>query len=260
MKLAIQHETIYRYDARVHHSIQYLRLTPQSALGQRIVSWQLDTPAALTASRDAYGNVLHVLALDTPHDEIRICARGVIETGVEEAAPREALNPLLFLRSTPLTECSDAMQQYADGFRALPAAEQLPALMRDLLAHMPYTPGETDSQTPANLAFERGLGVCQDHTHVFVALARYLGWPARYVSGYLLSEGRADVASHAWAEVYVAGQWQGFDVSNQCAPGACHLKLAVGLDYLEACPIRGMRRGGGDEAMSAQACVSPADQ
>lgn len=264
MKLAIHHETIYRYDERVARTIQYLRLTPQNSAHQRVLSWDLDTPAKTSKSFDAYGNVLHVMALDQPHDEIRITASGIVETdGDSNVLPEEHLNPLLFTRSTPLTECSDAMMAFADKYRktiqSAPYETQI-SLIGDLIKHIQYEKGETDSRTPASVAFERGRGVCQDHTQVFLALARYLGVPARYVSGYVLDSQPEHVASHAWAETLIDGVWHGFDVTNQCEPGPNHLKLAIGLDYLDACPVRGMRRGGGLEAMHAIARVSPVDQ
>lgn len=264
MKLAIHHETIYRYDERVARTIQYLRLTPQSTTRQRVISWELETPAKTSKSFDAYGNVLHVMTLDQPHDEIRITAKGIVETQGDAAVlPEEHLNPLLFTRTTPLTECSEAMMAFADKYRkAIHAAprETHMAIIADLLKHIPYEKGETDSRTPASIAFERGRGVCQDHTQVFVAIARYLGVPARYVSGYVLNDQSDHVASHAWAETFIEGMWQGFDVTNSCEPGPNHLKLAIGLDYLDACPVRGMRRGGGVEVMQAIARVSPVDQ
>ena len=103
-----------------------------------------------------------------------------------------------------------------------------------------------------------GAGVCQDHTHAFLACARSLGIPARYVSGYLCTEDASHLASHAWAEAWLDDGWYSFDVTNRLARPERHLKLAVGLDYLDACPVRGMRRGGGGEQMHAKVRVAPA--
>jgi transglutaminase-like putative cysteine protease len=97
--------------------------------------------------------------------------------------------------------------------------------------------------------------VCQDHTHVFLACCRALGLPARYVSGYLYSQDSEHVASHAWAEVWQDGSWHTFDVTNQTRLPRHHLKLAVGLDYMDACPVRGVRFGGGIESLKAVAEV-----
>ncbi|MNT68827.1 Transglutaminase-like superfamily protein [compost metagenome] len=125
---------------------------------------------------------------------------------------------------------------------------------------MPYTSGATQAETSAAQALALGAGVCQDHSHVFIAACRSLGLPARYVSGYLLTDRDAHVASHAWAEVYAAGRWLGFDISNRQQPDRHHLKLAVGLDYTDASPVRGVRRGGGSEALQAHARVTEAAQ
>ncbi|MBU1859106.1 MAG: transglutaminase family protein, partial [Gammaproteobacteria bacterium] len=130
-------------------------------------------------------------------------------------------------------------------------------LMYALNAHISYQPGTTAVETSASEAFAGGRGVCQDHAHAFLACARSLGVPARYVSGYLFTDSEDHLASHAWAEAWLDGAWYSFDVTNCLAKPERHLKLAVGLDYLDACPVRGMRRGGGIEQMHAQVDVAP---
>jgi transglutaminase-like putative cysteine protease len=126
-----------------------------------------------------------------------------------------------------------------------------------LNAHISYQPGSTAVETSAVEAFAGGKGVCQDHAHAFLACARSLGIPARYVSGYLFTDSEDHLASHAWAEAWLDDAWYSFDVTNCLAKPERHLKLAVGLDYLDACPVRGMRRGGGAEQMHAQVDVAP---
>lgn len=128
-------------------------------------------------------------------------------------------------------------------------------LMGDLLLRMPYTPGSTLVTDSAAEAFAAGSGVCQDHTHVFLSCCRSLNIPARYVSGYLHSKDSAHVATHAWAEVWVEDRWHCFDITNNTRIPDQHLKLAVGIDYLDACPVRGLRIGGGYEDMCAIAAV-----
>jgi transglutaminase-like putative cysteine protease len=130
-------------------------------------------------------------------------------------------------------------------------------MMHALNEHIAYTPGVTAVDTSAAQAFASRAGVCQDHTHAFLACARSLGVPARYVSGYLYSDSSEHLSSHAWAEAWIDDAWYSFDVTNQLAIPQRHLKLAVGLDYLDACPVRGMRRGGGCEQMHAKVVVSP---
>mgnify|MGYP002757365718 FL=1 len=128
--------------------------------------------------------------------------------------------------------------------------------MGALHEHIAYRPGTTAVDTSAAQAFAGAAGVCQDHAHAFIACARSLQVPARYVSGYLFDNDNQHMASHAWAEAWLDDAWYSFDVTNQLAVPERHLKLAVGLDYLDACPVRGMRRGGGYEQMHANVLVT----
>ena len=166
------------------------------------------------------------------------------------------LSPLVFLRHSPLTQPDAAIQAFALRYhqpQAMLAA--LENLMADLLLRMPYTPGSTLVTDSAAEAFAARTGVCQDHTHVFLSCCRSLNIPARYVSGYLHSKDSTHVATHAWAEVWVEDRWHCFDITNNTRIPDQHLKLAVGIDYLDACPVRGLRIGGGYEDMCAIAAV-----
>jgi hypothetical protein len=130
--------------------------------------------------------------------------------------------------------------------------------MLSIAARIRYDIGLTDAATPAASALARGHGVCQDHAHVFVSAARGLGFPARYVSGHLFREdGRTlQEAGHAWAEAHVPGLgWVGFDPSNGVSPTDAYVRIAVGLDYLEAAPVRGTRYGGGEESLEVRITV-----
>ena len=261
MRLSISHETSYCYEAQVRASIQYLRLTPHDSERQTILSWQLSLPRAVRAQIDPYGNILHVLTLDEPHEAIKISARGQVEIDPGRECEHESQSPLPFLRTTHLTEADAALREFAaNQSRQRADRAGLIDLMHALNQHMLYTPGVTEVDTTAAKAFAGGSGVCQDHTHAFLACARSLGVPARYVSGYLCSEDSEHLSSHAWAEAWIDDAWYSFDVTNQLAMPERHLKVAVGLDYLDACPVRGMRRGGGFEQMHARVVVEPAEQ
>ena len=258
MRLSIRHNTSYHYDDQVRASIQYLRLTPHDSPRQQVLSWQLDLPRPVRAQRDAFGNILHVLTLDEPHESIVIGARGQVEIDEHSETEHDGQSALPFLRFTRLTEADRALRDFA----SLQCARRrdrnaLTELMFGLNAHISYQPGSTEVETSAAEAFAGGQGVCQDHAHAFIACARSLGIPARYVSGYLFTEGHEHLASHAWAEAWLDGAWYSFDVTNCLTRPERHLKLAVGLDYLDACPVRGMRRGGGGERMMARVDVEP---
>ena len=258
MRLSISHETAYHYDDEVRASIQYLRLTPHDSERQQVLSWHLDLPRPVRAQLDPFGNILHVLTLDDPHDAIIIGARGQVEIDETREAEHEPQSPLPFLRFTRLTEADDALRAFASRqCKKRKDRTGLIDLMAALSQHITYTPGVTAVDTSAAQAFASGAGVCQDHTHAFLACARSLGVPARYVSGYLFTENSEHLASHAWAEAWIDDAWYSFDVTNQLAKPERHLKLAIGLDYLDACPVRGMRRGGGFEQMHAKVLVTP---
>ena len=124
-------------------------------------------------------------------------------------------------------------------------------LMGTVHTSVAYRPGETGTETTAEQALEAGHGVCQDHAHIFIAAARLLDIPARYVSGYLLIDGVTDQsASHAWVEAHVEGLgWVGFDVSNGISPDNRYIRVATGFDYQDAAPITGLSYGARDESM-----------
>ncbi|HBT3189655.1 TPA: transglutaminase family protein [Klebsiella pneumoniae] len=261
MKLVIDHLTRYGYDEEVKFSTQYLRLKPRSTARQTITAWTLTLPdGAAVTTTDGWGNVLHVLTLDNPHKEITIRASGIVDIADEGEETRdeeaELLSPLVFLRCTPLTRADTAIREFAQRlYRPDAAEESLNQLMADLLLRMPYSPGATQVQDSAADAFARAKGVCQDHTHVFLACCRALEIPARYVSGYVYSDNAQHVAMHAWAEVWLDGRWLSFDITNNTRRLNQHLRLATGLDYLDACPVRGTRLGGGGEIMLTNAEV-----
>jgi transglutaminase-like putative cysteine protease len=262
MRLDVVHTTRYAYDSPVRASTQYLRLTPRDSARQSVVAWQIETPGTPVRTTDGYGNVLHVLTLDKPVSEIQIRVRGTVETRIayDEGADAAPLSPLVFTRPTALTRADPALGAFADRFRRRAGSPSgLGELAAAILKKMPFTPGDTHAGNSAAEAFALGSGVCQDHTHVFLACCRHLGVPARYVSGYLYSQG-AQVASHAWAEAWTVDRWRSFDVANSRSAGEDHIKLAVGADYLDACPIRGTRVGGGGEKMEAVASVAQSQQ
>ncbi len=126
--------------------------------------------------------------------------------------------------------------------------------MADLLLRMPYSPARPRCRTPPPTPSPARRGV-PDHTHVFLACCRALEIPARYVSGYVYSDNAQHVAMHAWAEVWLDGRWLSFDITNNTRRLNQHLRLATGLDYLDACPVRGTRLGGGGEIMLTNAEV-----
>lgn len=269
MRLEIRHETVYRYSSPASYSIQYVRQTPRSEAGQRILSWYIDSPGRRWRQTDAYGNSVLVLSLTEPHSEIRVVAQGQVETADERGLtlPHDsAVPPLAFALPTPLTQSDAAIRELAAGAmpqEGLRSAERGPleALMDAVSKRMAYVLGTTDVHATAAEALAQGSGVCQDLAHVFLAACRARGVPARYISGYLLDDASHIASSHAWAEAWIAeanrgaGAWLGFDVTHNRLAGPELCRLAIGRDYLDASPIRGMRLGGSEEDMQVNVTV-----
>lgn len=259
MRLHIRHETTYTYESPVRNSIQYIRLTPRNTPQQRIHEWHLDTPGETSEMIDGYGNPVTVMTLKKAFPSITLVAEGIVDlTGKPLTKDDSPFPPEVFLCDTPLTEVDDDLKAFAEQYS--PNKRSLLRLMKHLREHIAFTPGATSVTHTAAEAFKLGAGVCQDHTHIFIACCRYIGVPARYVSGYIHSVSDDHVATHAWAEVWLGSNWQTFDVVNTLNVAESHLKLAVGLDYLDVAPVRGMRNGGGTEHMQTRAWVTEAAQ
>jgi transglutaminase-like putative cysteine protease len=264
MRISIQHATAYSYDTPATRAIEVLRLSPRGHDGQFIVDWRIevDRDCRLEASRDAFGNVLHTFTVEGGIDRLTITASGLVET--EDRAgivsgQTERFPPSLFLRETALTRCDDAIRGLAEDARGAGAGiPLLHALMTGLNDAMTFDVGATEVSTTAAEALRLGHGVCQDFSHIFIAAARHLGVPARYVSGYLYREDSLDgqAAGHGWAEVFVAELgWVGFDAANGICPTDAYVRMAIGLDYLGAAPIRGTRYGGAGEQLDVRILV-----
>jgi transglutaminase-like putative cysteine protease len=268
MRLRIQHTTNYRYEPPATGVIQILRLTPGSHDGQYVAEWQIDvsTDSRLDMHEDAFGNVTHVMTHGAIED-LTITVGGLIEThdtggvlrGTDERFP-----PSLFLRSTALTAVNPAMENFARELRAESEGDALGflhALMTQVSEHMTFDEDPTNTGTSAIEAFGLKRGVCQDYAHIFIACARSGGVPARFVSGHFLrSDGMVNQqAGHAWAEAHVPGLgWVGFDPANCVCATEAHARVAIGLDYLGAAPVRGTRYGGGSETLTVKVKVEQA--
>lgn len=260
MRLTIVHETHYQFTEPANHSIQYLRLTPRQDSCQRMLSWSVTTPGSLTPWIDGFGNSAHVSTIDEPHDEIKVVVEGVVETidtvGVLPA--RDGLPPMLFLRQTALTDPGEGVEDIAATVKTAVEDDTvtgLHTLMNEIADRVTYQQGTTTSETEAEEAIKHGVGVCQDHAHIFIAAARHLCIPTRYVSGYILAGqgNNSHVASHAWAESFVDGLgWVSFDPSNRQSATEEYVRLAIGFDYPSSAPVRGSRIGGGVEELSVR--------
>jgi transglutaminase-like putative cysteine protease len=264
MQMHIRHETRYRYERPVKYSVQSLHLTPRRDLSQRALAWNIVAPGRRLEQIDAYGNISHLLTIEEPHREIRIVVHGVVETADADARLDDGpLSPLAYLAPTQLTLPNEDLKAFAQN--AVSQVEprlRAQALAEAVYGAVRYRSGTSDVQDSAAVAFKSGEGVCQDQAHVFIASARAVGMPARYVSGYLYTGDAQDAASHAWADVWLGAEigWQSMDVTHQRPAVRTYCRLAVGRDYLDAAPVRGMRQGGGGEKMEANVLVAESAQ
>lgn len=267
MRLTLSHRTVYRYQQAVKYTAQTLRLTPRRDGGQRVLAWSIQAPGRRAEQVDAHGNIMHLLTLEEPHREIAILVAGAVEIADVEDIMRheETLSPLAYLAPTALTapdhEIAALARKHLEGRG--PLRRRVYDLATGVYDRVRYRPGTTSVEDPAGAALARGEGVCQDQAHVLIACCRTAGIPARYVSGYLCS-GAADgggTASHAWVEVWLSDEqgWHGIDVTHKEPAGRRHCRLAIGRDYLDAAPVRGVRRGGGREVMDVSVTAKASD-
>jgi transglutaminase-like putative cysteine protease len=258
MRLLVNHITHYKYDAPVDYSLQQVRLQPKERPGQEIVKWELRVEGGKKelGFTDQHANHVDLISIDKGSDSLVIHSQGVVKMSNSSGVvgPHNGFMALWnFLRPTPLTApgvavdllISELGNEFADD---LSRAHLLSAL---ITKHVPYVIGKTNSETTAEQALEISGGVCQDHAHIFIAAMRKMGFPARYVSGYLKMNDRIEQdATHAWAEAHFDNiGWVGFDVSNGYSPDNRYIRVATGCDYNDAAPVSGLRFGGTQEKL-----------
>jgi transglutaminase-like putative cysteine protease len=269
MRICVSHLTTYRYHTPAGSVIQILRLTPRNHEGQYVARWRIEVSSdcRIDQHEDAFGNITHAFTADGPFSELKVLVEGEVETRDTEGIVQDAVErfpPSLFLRETPLTKPDDAILAFAEIARqdAGDNTLKLMHLVLNRLHHdMRFDTDPTQPTTTAAESFTLKRGVCQDLSHIFIAAARSLGIPARYVGGYFhRNDGVIEQdAGHAWAEAFVPDLgWVAFDTANGISATDAHVRVAVGLDYLGAAPVRGMRYGGGGETLAVKVLVDQA--
>lgn len=255
---AVSHRTTLRYTETVALSFNEVRMRPRDRGSQRTLTFSLlSNPAAVPRSRiDYFGNYVHRVDVTTPHAVLEFTMDAVVENS-EPRRRRLAEWPAAVLAGDPRLEyalpsprvpvgpLTDSLWREWNGddtsFDALLAtAARIPRELR-------YVAGATTVESSIEDLLAGGAGVCQDFTHLMIAMARGAGWPARYVSGYLGPTGDETVLegqSHAWVEICGAdGRWVGLDPTHGQFAGPHHLRLAVGRDYGDVAPHRGLFYG-----------------
>jgi len=263
MRLKISHTTEYLYDEPVPYSLQRLRLTPVDGPGQKVLNWAVSVDGAKIEAgyADQYGNRVELVSMEGAEHTIRITASGEVETQDRAGVfgPHQGFCPLwLFLRETARTKPGKLVRELARSLTGDSELARMHALMETIHETVAYTPGATGTETTAEQALEARSGVCQDHAHIFLAAARLLDIPARYISGYLLMEGTTEqAATHAWAEVFLPGLgWVGFDASNKICPNDSYVRVASGLCYRDCSPVSGIRLGPAGENLKVSLTVA----
>ena len=267
MQLIIDHQTTYQYSLPSTYSIQQLRLTPRIEAHQQVIQWEVKTIGHKTPFIDAYGNQSHTLTITGPHSMISILARGIVDIHAPARGriiDAENFSPLVFTVPTRLTAATPAILAFAQ--RGLvrdqvATTSELLQLATQIQMRVAYRSGTTIVTSTADDALSLGFGVCQDHAHLFLACCHVRGIPARYVSGYIDPETSDHADSHAWVDVWAQDHdyhgWVSIDVTHACLMNDAYCRLAIGRDYDSAAPIRGVRRGGGNETLEVIVHVTP---
>jgi transglutaminase-like putative cysteine protease len=257
MRFKIRHDMVLTYPSPAKSVIMVLRLTPRSHEGQHVAAWRidLDVDCLINASEDAFGNIVHIFNAEGPLQRVGVVIEGEVETfdaaGIVRGAV-ERFPPALYLRETPLTAADAALR----GFAARVAAPRsgpldvLHGLMEAVHAALEFA-AESDAERTAAEVLAQKRGAARDFAHLFIACARHLDIPARYVGGFCMpTDNGGDAAkAHGWAEAFVPGiGWIGFDPMHDICPQDAHVRVACGLDHLGAAPVRAARAGAPGEA------------
>jgi transglutaminase-like putative cysteine protease len=297
MHLSITHETTYRYSTDVEQAHHVAMLAPLALPKQRVLSYSIEVfpaPASLGDSFDELGQMRTYFEISTAHRELSVVARSEVITTELSASQIGKLDRVALPASESLDSVAEAMRyradQYFDAAREYvqasplaPVADVFAAYVSDLRTpdvsvyrfaselcqriyrDFKYSPSATDVNTQPSHALQLKRGVCQDFAQVMIACLRTAGVPAKYVSGYLLTQPPAGQprligadASHAWVAVYAPSYgWIEFDPTNNCLAGESHVVVAYGRDYSDVPPLRGVIRGGGAHELKVAVTVAP---
>jgi transglutaminase-like putative cysteine protease len=253
MRLEIVHGTRYRYTGPIAETVMEVRLRPMDGNGQRCLDFSLELSHGVKARSyvDGFGNHVHYFNLVKPHSGLTVVSRSTVETGL--APDAESGEELVhdFLRFRAPVKDVEGVRELArrhairDSASAAAVESALDDLTLAISREFTYDRAVTNVYSSVDDVLALRAGVCQDFAHLFIAVARAMGVPARYVSGYIHTPGEKVVAaSHAWAEAWVAGRgWIGFDATHPVRTTPHHVRLAVGRDYTDAAPTRGVYVG-----------------
>ncbi len=271
VRYEIEHLSRYSYDSSVRQCVMLLCLEPLQDHRQRLLHFEIETSPAASLNResDGFGNARHLLDLHRTHRDLEITTRATIDAVPAPGLPERlgsgaweeirsaggSLADWSFTSPSGLVRPSPGLEAFVQRHGIGAGDDPLESLSRlsDTLHRcLEYIPGSTTAESSVEHILETGRGVCQDYSHLMIAIARSWGIPSRYVSGYLHQAagdgGQAPAnATHAWVECRLPGLgWVGFDPTNQSrAGGGGEVRIATGRDYRDVSPTRGVLRGGG---------------
>lgn len=261
MRLEIVHSTRYRYSAPVAETVMEVRLRPMDGNGQRCVDFGLELSHGVQPRTyvDGFGNTVHYFNIVRPHAGLSVVGRSIVETGLgPDGDPGEELVQDFLRFRSPVNDV-EGVRRLAER-HAITEPDSAGAIERALdeltvtiSREFAYDRSVTNVYSSVDDVLALRAGVCQDFAHLFIAVARAMGVPTRYVSGYIHvpAEKTASSASHAWAEAWVPGRgWIGFDATHPIRTTAHHVRLAVGRDYTDAAPTRGVYVGSASGTMT----------
>jgi transglutaminase-like putative cysteine protease len=268
MRYSIRHVTRFTYDSPITESVMEARMQPRTDEYQRCLHFALTTTpeSRVMMYQDHDGNAVHHFDIPARHSRLTVTAEALVDCLPYRPLPHR-LGPGAWATLDALAAAGDSYEYLTrsafvtqspalDGFRQELRFDRghdplvtLRRLMGEMYARFEYSPRSTRVDSPIDEALETRRGVCQDFAHIFLALVRPLGVPARYVSGYLFrdtgsSDRSADGATHAWVEVLLPDLgWVGFDPTNNLIAEERHVRVAIGRDYADVPPTRGVYKG-----------------
>jgi transglutaminase-like putative cysteine protease len=277
MLLRVQHETKLSYSEPVSETVFDVRMAPPSDEDQTNLGYRLRIAplAPVTIYRDGFGNRVDLFNILTPYSELVIRATSIVRTH-RGSAPESRLNRLVwdpkpldqmalealeYLEPSPLAATCPEVDQF---IRALKKPEgRLSDVIHELMGAVKsaliYEKKVTSARTPVGEALRLGRGVCQDYAHLFLAACRGIGLPARYVSGYIHEPG--EVATHAWCQVWTGSSgWLDVDPTRGTLAGDDYIKIAIGRDYSDVPPNRGVWKGRAEETIAVSVKVEPIER
>src|SRR5580704_3953105 len=282
----VRHTTTFRYEPAVRESVMEVRLQPRNEANQRCLSFHLDVhpPANITQYSDFTGNIVHHFDIAGSHNEVKVTAQSTVQVeAVPPPRPSEAgdwadLDAITasddyweMMLPSEFAHSGDALETLSAELRCerrIAPLELLTELNKGIYNSFAYVPNSTKVDSPIEDALQNRQGVCQDFAHIMTALVRPLRIPCRYVSGYLFHRESEDGpkdrslegASHAWIEALVPRLgWTAFDPTNNLIGGDRHIRVAIGRDYADVPPTRGVYKGEARSELSVVVTVSPSD-